>query len=147
MMVRVRIALAVSAWLIAGAGAAVACSCSQPPAHVKGREAIEAWQLEAAETVVRGRVTQMTAGANATLDGKPVVRADFVVDEVVKGEIGGRQLRLVTLFGLGDCGSAGLLLTAIGWNRPVRIEVKALPGADDYFIHSCGYGVVEPPQR
>ncbi|MFS8037982.1 hypothetical protein ACI7BZ_13670 [Xanthobacter sp. AM11] len=114
---------------------------------MKGREAIDAWRLEAAETVVRGRVTQMSAGANALLDGKPVVRADFVVDEVVKGQVGARALRLVTLFGLGDCGSAGLLLAAIGWNRPVRIEVEALKDTGDYFITICDYAVMESQPR
>jgi hypothetical protein len=117
-------------------------------------------RLSKAEIVVTGRVVGMRAGrdigdfamtpnvASATSTGRAVV-ATFAIDEVVKGNVTGTEVEVMSGFGTGDCGLAGGFLGAIAYDQKITMQLTSLPGRDRPIFYSdiCSYLDVPPKKR
>jgi hypothetical protein len=129
------------------AGSASACSCVRPDRLLSDAE-YKAWTLERAAIVVRGRISEVTAGNRFVRSGVPVFVAKMDVSSVLKGEAPTGEITLVSLYGLaferGDCGAAHILLSGLAAKRDLMLEVRKInetpPG--EYFIDICGYADV-----
>jgi hypothetical protein len=125
-------------------GQAAACSCLATlnrPKDIKTDDQISAWKLERAANVVRGRITQVRAGDDVVRGGHPVVAAKMNITSVVKGDVPLGEATIITGFGTGDCGVAGVFLVAVGWQRDLITEVERIPSLPGELTASvCGYG-------
>jgi hypothetical protein len=126
---------------------AAACSCPVPPADAKG-PLEKTWKLEHATDVVRGRITDVHAGDGITRGSRPMVVAKMNVSSIVKGDLPVGETTILTGFGTGDCGIAGVLLVSVAWQRDLILEVRQDPSFPGEFVADiCGYGEVTPLNR
>jgi hypothetical protein len=158
----VRSCLAVLA-LLAAPGISHACQCadgvgamgdaSGPAKRMTHKELMEA-RLARASLVARGRVVSVSAGrdvtwpkgsaigdntASATIATARAVSADFEVNEAVKGEVAG-TVKLLSGFGMGDCGLGGGFLAAVALDRDLIVELTPIASAPGHFsVGICSY--------
>jgi hypothetical protein len=122
---------------------AAACSCPSLPVNLKTPDQIQAWKLEHAADVVRGRITDLQAGDATMRSGAQIVVAKIDVSSVLKGNLPLGEKTILTGFGSGDCGIADFLLLSIAWQRDLILEVANTPDfPGEFSANSCGYGRV-----
>jgi len=134
--------LSACVWLAVGMGSAAACSCPWVLEEENlPREDFAKRRFEQATDVVRGQIVDLRAGETVLRQGHRIVVAKMKITSTVKGDIPPGEATILTMFGVGDCGIAASLLTAIAWQRDAILEVRKLPELPgEYMVDMCGYG-------
>ena len=127
------LALALSMSVAAGAGQAYACSCQAPPAQLKSKAEIDAWRIEQASTVVRGRVVGVRADTRA---GVQYLVARFDTKLVIKGDVPAGPIEIVTPAQNAMCGIPEFLRDAAGKGSDVVLEL-ARNAEGSYLVSYC----------
>lgn len=121
------------------ASSAWACSCARPNVKMTEDE-YRAWTFEKAVNVVEGRITDVRAGDDIVREGRRVVIAKMTVKSVVKGEIPAGELKLMTMFGGGDCGVPMIFIGAVAVTFDIALEVRKVSEMPtEYMVDMCGY--------
>ena len=117
----------------AGAGQAFACSCEKPPAQLKSKADVDAWRIEQASTVVRGRVVDVRADSRA---GLQYMVARFDTTLAIKGDVPAGQIEIVTPAQGAMCGIPEFLSDAAGKGYDVVLELSKTTEAG-YLVSYC----------